>query len=71
MKLKQTDIILRYLREFGSITPLEAFAEFGIMRLGARIWELRQMGYTIIKTMEAATNRFGDPVHYARYTLVQ
>ena len=71
MKQKQTDLILRYLQEYGSITPLEALSEFSCMRLGARIWDLRRDGYEITKTMEAATNRFGDPVHYARYTLVQ
>ena len=43
----QRDLVLRHLRERGSITPLEAYAEYGIMRLGARIWELRQRGYRI------------------------
>ena len=39
------------------------------MRLAARIWELRKLGYNIIKTMEKRSNRYGEDVRYARYSL--
>jgi hypothetical protein len=39
------------------------------MRLGARIWDLKRMGYRIKKEEVKSTNRFGDPVHFARYRL--
>ena len=68
MKANQADKILRYLREYGSITPLDALREFGCMRLGARIWDLRQAGHRIRRDMEAHVNKFGEKVHYARYT---
>lgn len=42
--MTQTDRILRHLREHGSITPLEALREFGCMRLGARIYDLKRAG---------------------------
>jgi len=61
--------VLRFLREVGPITPLDAIKEFGIMRLAARIWELRKEGYKIIKTTATSKNRFGEEVRFARYTL--
>lgn len=38
--------ILTALRN-GPITPLEALKRYGIMRLAARVYDLRHMGYTI------------------------
>lgn len=65
----QRERVLMYLKEFGSITPLQALKEFGIMRLAARIWELRKRGYNISKTTGIAKNRFGEEVKFARYRL--
>ena len=39
--------ILKYLLAGNTLTPLEALQKFGCMRLGARIWELREMEYGI------------------------
>lgn len=36
--MTQTERIIKHLKEHGSITPLEAIKEYGITRLGARIW---------------------------------
>lgn len=67
--MTQTQKILRYLNECGSITPLDALREFGCMRLGARIWDLKRAGYQIDRKMEQSKNRYGERVTYARYTL--
>lgn len=67
--MRQADMILRYLREEGSITPIDALREFGCMRLGARIYDLKQRGFDIIRTMESKPNRYGKTVSYARYHL--
>ena len=69
MKLRQWERVLKYLDDFGSITPLEALADLGIMRLGARIYDLRKKGYAIIRETEKSHNRYGQPVRYARYRL--
>ena len=43
----QTIQILKYLKDGNSITPLEALYKFGCMRLGARIYDLKQEGHVI------------------------
>lgn len=40
----QCEKILRHLKDYGSITSLEAMQEYGIMRLASRINDLRQGG---------------------------
>ena len=67
--MSQTEMILKYLVEFGSITPVEAMEEFGIMRLGARIWDLKAQGVPIKTESESRKNRYGKTVTYARYRL--
>jgi hypothetical protein len=46
--MKQTDQVLDYLHEHGSIDPLRAFNDLGILRLGARIWDLKAAGVPIV-----------------------
>lgn len=65
--MTQTEKILRHLEQFGSITPLEALEEYGIMRLGARIWDLKHAGYSIKTEDVTGRNRFGERTRYARY----
>ena len=65
--MTQDMLILRHLKERGSITPLEALYLYGCMRLGARIWELRQAGHKIKKVMVSGKNRRGESVTFAKY----
>lgn len=67
MKMTQKARIKRFMEENGSITAAEAMQEFGCMRLAARIDELINDGEEIHTTMVRDKNRFGEPVHYARY----
>ena len=67
--MTQNDKILRHLEQHGSITPLEAYERYGIMRLGARIYDLKRMGYKITGISVDGVNRCGERVRYARYTL--
>lgn len=66
---KQTDMILAYLYEYGSITPMEAIEKLGCMRLAARISDLKKRGYNIISQRVTAKNRFGVTVGYKMYML--
>lgn len=66
--ITQQTRVWNYLVEEGSITPLDAMREFGIMRLSAIIFNLRKER-VIITTYETKKNRYGNPVTYARYVL--
>lgn len=68
--MTQNERIERHLSKFGTITAAEAMSEYGIMRLSARIYELKKMGIRIEKETKTAMNRFGEPVSFARYRLV-
>ncbi|MBR3280131.1 MAG: hypothetical protein IKG01_14700 [Lachnospiraceae bacterium] len=69
--MTQKEKVIRHLETFGRISSREAFMEYGIMRLGARIWDLRhEDGYKIEKTMRHDKNRFGERCIYAEYKLV-
>lgn len=69
--MTQNEMVLQHLKAYGSITPKEAMDLYAVMRLGARIHELKKDGHRIQTTNEKAMNRFGDPVHFARYRLVE
>lgn len=47
----QNDRIYDHLASGKSITPLEALRLYGCMRLGARIWDLRQQGFVIVSEL--------------------
>lgn len=68
-KQAQTDIVLLHLTHCGSITPAQAFTNYGIMRLSAVIFTLRKRGYDIDTTIEHAKNRYGKKISYAKYIL--
>ena len=67
-KETQTQMILSYIRQFGSITPLEAVRDLGVLRLAARISDLRKAGYDIISEQQAVKNRFGETCYVAKYS---
>lgn len=67
--MTQAEKILDYMERHGSITPLEAMNNLGIMRLGARIFDLKESGIGIITETVTGKNRDGEPTRYARYRL--
>ena len=67
--MTQCDYILQYIRDFGSISALEAFKDLGIMRLAARISDLEHRGYSFNRKQERFTNRYGKRGSYTRYSL--
>lgn len=69
MKMTQNELVLEYLDQFGSITPLEAMRDLGIYRLSARIADLKSDGYSIITDTVAVPNRRGGKSRIARYRL--
>ena len=71
MKITQCQKIIRHLKDFGSISSLEAMNEYGIMRLASRITDLKRQGYCFSVTMVKGKNRYEEPTHYAVYTLIK
>ena len=67
-ELTQKEMVLGYIRDFGSITPVDAFRDLGITRLAAVVCRLRREGHNIHKEREHALNRYGQTVRYARYS---
>lgn len=59
--MSQLSDIRDYLATGASLTPLEALTEFGCMRLGARIYDLRREGVAIVTEMvEKAGKRYAS-----------
>lgn len=71
MKISQCDRILRHLRDHGSITSFEAFSEYGILRLAARIKDLKRRGHNITSEIKHGKNKYEEPVHYSVYRLIE
>ena len=67
--MTQCEKVLMHMKLHGSITPMDAFSNYGIMRLGARIFDLKNMGHDIRMEMEEGHNRYGEAVRFARYRL--
>lgn len=68
-KPTQNQRILDYIKEFGSITQLEALRDLGVMRLASRISDLRRQGYNIVSERETVLNRYGETCHPKRYSI--
>jgi len=69
--LTQCERILRHMRDYGSITSLEAMQEYGCMRLASRICDLKKAGYPIKTETVKGKNRYNEPTRYCRYTIEQ
>lgn len=67
----QSQRIIEYIHDFGSITQFEAMKDLGVMRLASRISELRRDGYNITSRMETVKNRYGENCHIKRYSMAK
>lgn len=67
--MTQKQRVAEYIRDFGSISSLEAFRDLGVTRLSAVIFDLKADGYEFETKTEKVRNRYGEPCHYARYSL--
>ena len=70
-KPTQCQRILDYIKQYGSITSLEAYRDLSITQLGARLFELKKQGYMFEKERINTTNRMGEKTHYDKYRLVE
>ena len=74
-KAKKKEIVLNktqqrvydYIKEFGSITSLQAFKDLGETRLSARIYEMREKGIKIDSEDVIVKNRFKEKRRVSKY----
>jgi hypothetical protein len=70
-KMSQSKVVLKHLESGKEITQLEATQKYGILRLGAIIFNLRKDGYKITSRLEHKPNRYGNTSNYAIYKLIK
>ena len=68
-KKNQAQKVLDYMRQHGSIDQWRAMNDLRIMRLGARIWDLKAMGVSIVTVIRHRVNEDGTATHWAEYRL--
>lgn len=68
--MSQCDRLLSRLK-CGPITPMEAWSELGIYRLGARVFDLKASGHDIDRELVPVSNRFGEECRVAQYRLIE
>lgn len=68
--MTQTERVLDYIDKHGSINPMQALNDLGIMRLASRMSDLKREGHMVVREMVPAVNRYGEKVTYAKYTII-
>lgn len=63
----QCELIRNHLMDGKCISPIEALNFFGCMRLGARIWDLREQGMAI----QSRSKKLKNGKRVAEYYLLQ
>ena len=69
IKLSQTEMVLNYIMEHGSIDAWTAIHKLNILRLGARIYDLKKLGFKFKTTMIYKKNAEGQMKKWAQYAL--
>lgn len=68
--MTQNEQILEYLLQFPDITPMDALSQIGCMRLGARIWELKNKYKVAIETRKVTVKTRSGTADVAAYSLL-
>tara|TARA_B100000035_G_scaffold177249_1_gene151137 strand:+ start:590 stop:814 length:225 start_codon:yes stop_codon:yes gene_type:complete len=61
--------VIKYIKTYGSITPLQAILDLGNTRLAATIFELKDLGWEFETENLKVKNRFGRTTNVAKYSL--
>ena len=67
----QREMILQYIEDFGSISSYQAYVDLGITQLASRVKELKEEGYQFNYRWIRKKNRYGKPVRFKEYTLME
>jgi len=69
--MKQTEAIMQYISDFGSISSMEAFRDLGITRLAARVSDLEDKGICFNRKREKTVTRYGNETYFTRYSIAE
>lgn len=69
--MTQKERILNYLKEYKTITQLEAINVFWDWRLSAKIYQLKKEGYPIKTEMIKVKRADGSDAYVSKYTLME
>jgi hypothetical protein len=69
-KRSQKDVVYKHLTRRRSLTSLEAWNLYGIVRLAAVIYDLRRAGYEVLRDKCVQKDALGREHFIARYRLV-
>lgn len=67
--MTQEERVVKYIKDYGSITPLDAFRDLGITKLATIVSRLKRNGYHFYQHYDFSKNRYGEMCHYMRYWL--
>ena len=62
--------LYKYMTENGGITTMQAIMDLGIINPAARVMELKSKGINVKTTIKHGINRYGQPCHFAYYSIV-
>ena len=65
----QAGRLLEHLQSGKKIDRLSALVDLGIFELSARIWQLEQHGFTVIKEAKTTKNRWDEKQRVVEYSL--
>mgnify|MGYP003143407896 CR=1 FL=1 len=68
MKETNKTRVIKYLKTYGSITPIQAIQDLGNTRLAATVFELKDLGWDIETESLKVKNRFGRTTNVAKYS---
>lgn len=69
MAQTQKEMIEIHLKNYGSITPKEAWDRYSCMRLASVIFDLKEKGMNIVTKDKTEKNQFGEDATFAEYVL--
>ena len=65
--MTQHEAIRKYIDDYGSITPMQAFSDLGITKLATRISEMRKRGEEFKISRFYHITRYGKKVIFCKY----
>lgn len=68
--MTKSDLVLRHLRDFNTISEPEALKNYEVKNLEPLIRRIRTKGYTVKKRVETERNLYDEQVNVYHYDLV-